>query len=321
MATAVEHGSEPRTPPSPPLSLPVSSLLGAVYVIGAIALVLYGVPLLWASLFGSEVIANSMIDWSLRQTVRAAAFIVLALAGRRILGDTAPKGIRGGIFLILAAFALWFFGWRALAMNVNGPTGMALSIAFGAVLLFFIVRFLIGKTGESWMISLEEQGWFHAAGYKRILGQRVRRLTILGLLLLGGSGVWSLSSQGVLPENWTLSMPYDMDPILVMPDARLMIPFIVMAFILWFAYRAVNVPNFAEFLIATEAEMNKVSWTPRKRLGQDTIVVLTATIAMALFLLIVDIFWGWLLSIHWVGVLPEKTTAPKKADDIGQARW
>ena len=36
MATAVEPGSEPRTP-SPPMSLPVASLLGAVYVVAAIA--------------------------------------------------------------------------------------------------------------------------------------------------------------------------------------------------------------------------------------------------------------------------------------------
>ena len=66
------------------------------------------------------------------------------------------------------------------------------------------------------------------------------------------------------------------------------------------------VPSFAEFLIATEAEMNKVSWTPKRRLMQDTIVVLTTTLLMALFLLVVDLFWGWLLSNHYVGVLPLK---------------
>ena len=47
MATAVETGSEPRTP-SPPMSLPVASLLGAVYVVAAaIAGVFYAVPTIW----------------------------------------------------------------------------------------------------------------------------------------------------------------------------------------------------------------------------------------------------------------------------------
>ena len=34
----------------------------------------------------------------------------------------------------------------------------------------------------------------------------------------------------------------------------------VLAFGLWLGYRIVNVPQFADFLIAVEAEMNKVSW-------------------------------------------------------------
>ena len=82
-------------------------------------------------------------------------------------------------------------------------------------------------------------------------------------------------------------------------------------------------PTFAEFLIATEAEMNKVSWSPKKRLAQDTVVVLTTTLLMALFLLVVDLFWGWLLSREIVGVLPSKAGTDKdKAGKAEQrARW
>ncbi len=36
---------------------------------------------------------------------------------------------------------------------------------------------------------------------------------------------------------------------------------------LWLAWRVVNVPSFADFLIATEAELNKVSWTTRRAAG------------------------------------------------------
>ena len=42
MATAVEAGSEPRTPT--PTGLAVTSLLGAIYVVAAIAGVFYAVP-------------------------------------------------------------------------------------------------------------------------------------------------------------------------------------------------------------------------------------------------------------------------------------
>jgi len=63
-------------------------------------------------------------------------------------------------------------------------------------------------------------------------------------------------------------------------------------------------------LIATEAEMNKVSWSTRRRLYQDTIVVLVTLAIMTLFLFVVDMFWGWLLSRSIVGVLPSKTDLP-----------
>ena len=42
----------------------------------------------------------------------------------------------------------------------------------------------------------------------------------------------------------------------------------------------------------------------KKRLAQDTVVVLTTTLLLTLFLLVVDLFWGWLLSRRVVGVLP-----------------
>ncbi len=34
---------------------------------------------------------------------------------------------------------------------------------------------------------------------------------------------------------------------------------------LWLCFRLVNMPRFADFLIAVEAEMNKVSWPTRPR--------------------------------------------------------
>ncbi len=64
-----------------------------------------------------------------------------------------------------------------------------------------------------------------------------------------------------------------------------------------------NFPPFADFLIATEAELNKVSWTTRPRLIQDTIVVLVTTFLLALFLFLMDQTWRVVLSWKPIGVL------------------
>src|SRR5207248_11144136 len=129
-----------------------------------------------------------------------------------------------------------------------------------------------------------------------------------GILLVGATGVYSLLFSGTVPESWVMAVPFADGPVTVMTDLRYVAPVVLMALTLWVAFRAVNLPTFAEFLIATEAEMNKVSWTSRKRLIQDTLVVLITTFLMTLFLLVVDLFWGWLLSMKYIEVLPSKAT-------------
>jgi preprotein translocase subunit SecE len=59
----------------------------------------------------------------------------------------------------------------------------------------------------------------------------------------------------------------------------------------WVSYRAVNLPGFADFLIAVEAEMNKVSWPTRGELFRASMVVLICIIILALILFGYDIFW------------------------------
>ena len=69
----------------------------------------------------------------------------------------------------------------------------------------------------------------------------------------------------------------------------------------WIVFRIVHYPPFAEFLIATEAEMNKVSWTSKEDLYRSTVVVLVAVLVMALYLFVVD--WIWLFMLRTLGVL------------------
>ena len=73
-----------------------------------------------------------------------------------------------------------------------------------------------------------------------------------------------------------------------------------------FAYRVVNFPAFGDFLIATEAELNKVSWSPWSKLKQDTVVVLVTVLLLTLFLFVVDQGWAWLLTRVGVVHVPEQ---------------
>lgn len=328
MATAVETSSQPQAP-SPPAGLLTASLLGAVYVLASLAVVLYAVPAIWDQYIAANVAMNGMVDATLRVLVKIGVIVALFWFGSSLAGANPPLGLRGGIFLIVFTAAIVFFLVRWIGTMVEGMPGQIFTAIVAGLLLFGAFKLITSPRGERWMIALEEGGWFHAKSYKRVLGIRVRRLTMLGILLLGGTGVYSLYFSGNLPVNWTIQIPFTQaegapegtpKTFTLLNDARIAIPLVLLALTLWVAYRLVNVPTFAEFLIATEAEMNKVSWTSRKRLGQDTVVVLVTTILMALFLLVVDLFWGWLLSTSIVGVLPAKST-DKKSNAVEAAKW
>ena len=72
---------------------------------------------------------------------------------------------------------------------------------------------------------------------------------------------------------------------------RYAIPSLLLILGTWIAYRMVNYPVFADFLIAVEAEMNKVSWPTRQELFRASIVVLVTIFALAAVLLMFDSFW------------------------------
>jgi preprotein translocase SecE subunit len=89
----------------------------------------------------------------------------------------------------------------------------------------------------------------------------------------------------------------------LMFSVHLIAPIVLAVLLVWAAWRSVNIPGFADFLIATEAEMNKVSWTNRRRLYQDTIVVLVTVFLFTGFLFVVDIIWIKVLSAPGIQVL------------------
>jgi preprotein translocase subunit SecE len=64
----------------------------------------------------------------------------------------------------------------------------------------------------------------------------------------------------------------------------------------WLAFRLVNLPKFAEFLISVEAEMAKVSWPSKQELFRATSVVIGSMAFLTLVLFLFDAFWAWLLT-------------------------
>jgi len=107
----------------------------------------------------------------------------------------------------------------------------------------------------------------------------------------------------------------------LLPSIQFTVPLLLLALSMWLAWRIVNMPTFADFLIATEAELNKVSWTTQKRLIQDTIVVLATVVLMAVYLFLMDQGWRVLLSSRLIGVLHLPKDQVEAKQTIEQKRW
>lgn len=374
MAVAVSSTSEPKQPKRPPeqANLIVSSLIGAVAVLLFAAFVLRGVPAVWDMLAAALGIKDKIVLMAVQVTAQLAAAIGLIYLSSRY-GATGQKatGVRGGIFFMIAIAFVGFFALKGLyhAATAGFSFGGIVVMLFYVVILFLIVQFFRTGRFTDWSVVLDQAGWFDTHTHKRTQGLRVRRLTILGILLVAGSGVWTLMNHNYLPQNAKVRLPDGtevnnrlgdwvvggtvLEPELVpdppkeslseekrkeieekrervraenrakprveggvtlLPDLEFTIPLLLIAFTIWFAWRAVNYPMFADFLIATEAEINKVSWASRKSLIRDTIVVLTTLILLTVFLFLVDVFWGFVLSRDVVRILPteeeQKAAAP-----------
>jgi preprotein translocase SecE subunit len=505
--------------------LAVSSLAGVIYVLGSVGLVVKGLPALWWVWL--HLSRDSFPAWALLIVAMFAAVCGLVYVGGKLLGPSPPRGVRAGIFVGLIGIVLiglitrWIGGaLDSLSFEhhwFSQQVGIWITIAIGVVLLGLLIRYFFHPRFEAFLQAFEDQGWFSANSYKASQGLRVRRGTMLGILLIVGSGVWayerSLQSGA---ENWEVGIPFtatesvrtrgDVDSapglnmdwgsqerisdagdwsqfkkdevvsvadvqdaqsklsednavkiregdaglfsaddfidhpnfvvkktafdkvqasrkeiqsaepiagfkpkppqaaavldryyvqqknqqlgqnyvkitrasqgdqfkvdeivpkdsfdaavkerqdaiamleseaqklrdegqaldarrkeesatalrlkmpeakeptpmegvmqsqmVTLVPSVRFVMPLILGAAALWLAWRVVNLPSFADFLIATEAELNKVSWTPRRRLVQDTIVVLVTTVLITFFLLFADLVWSQLLTR--VGVL------------------
>jgi preprotein translocase SecE subunit len=450
MALVVNHPE--TTPSSTRERLSIAIGAGVVYVLGSLGVLFRLLPWVWWVWLGVPENAGNFV---LLILLGLGAATALGYLGFRLIGPAPIPGLRAGLFLALFSLLLVLLLTRLVstwteygvyeARTLSEPVGLGLTIGVALGLLVLVVRLFFYKTGwQQRLIAFEEQGWFSTSSYKRSQGQRVRRGTILGLLILVGAGIYTLLAHRLLDNlgtrDWVVNIPFTgrvtvndpgdaskagmlppemqqvlgetqgdgshdlealrtvdlhsfrswnedlqknyvriekpndssfapgevvrksqleeeertlkarIDPSLkddarrkaetqalpttkppalakgdvryltltLLPNVKLTLPLLLAGLCLWLAWRVVNLPPFADFLIATEAELNKVSWTTRRRLIQDTVVVLTTVVLLTLFLFAVDVIWSILLSWKPIGVLkvgdPTQQVLEKKGE-------
>ena len=123
--------------------------------------------------------------------------------------------------------------------------------------------------------------------YKRTQGKYTRSLTFVGVMVLVIAGAVRLSEKlGSYTATSSVFIQFLLPAAIVLGVGFLM-------------FWLVNRPKTADFLIATEGEMKKVSWSSRKEIIGSTKVVIVTTFIVAAILFAVDllfrVFFGWLL--------------------------
>lgn len=118
--------------------------------------------------------------------------------------------------------------------------------------------------------------------YKRNQGRYARQVTFFAILVVVLLAGWQLMEQ-----SW----------VNLFTGARYLIPFLFIAVFAWLDFRLVNVPRFADFLIAVEAEMYKVSWPSYRELYRSSIVVIFVIFVLAALLFAFDLIWRALFEL------------------------
>jgi preprotein translocase subunit SecE len=120
---------------------------------------------------------------------------------------------------------------------------------------------------------------FTASRYKRSQGRIARQVTFFAMAAIVGVAAWRFSSAG---SDVT---------------GRFLLPLAVLAAGAWAAFRIVNIPRFADFLISVEAEMNKVSWPSRSELYRASLVVIVVIFLLTAILFTYDLALKFIVSL------------------------
>jgi preprotein translocase subunit SecE len=145
----------------------------------------------------------------------------------------------------------------------------------------------MGKTKGGFASPLVRE-MFQMSLYKRSQGRIARQVTFGAIVLLVAIGAWRTALY--LRDSMSLNQS-------TVAATALGVGLVGA----WIAFRLVNLPSFADFLIAVEAEMNKVSWPTRTELIRSSLVVIFSILFLATILFAYDLFWKALLEL--IGVV------------------
>jgi preprotein translocase subunit SecE len=120
-------------------------------------------------------------------------------------------------------------------------------------------------------------GMFNASRYKRSQGRIARQVTGGAVALVFAVLAWRMFEVAQTDTS------------------RYVVPGILLAVGVWIAFRIVNIPSFADFLISVEAEMNKVSWPGRTELWRASMVVIVVIFLLAGILFAYDLILKYVI--------------------------
>ena len=121
--------------------------------------------------------------------------------------------------------------------------------------------------------------------YKRGQGKHTRLCSAFSVTIIVGLGCLRLYSKLEATELglWVVTM----------------VPAGVFVFLSLLIFWLTNKPKVADFMIAAESEMKKVSWSSRKEVAVSTLIVIVVVVVMAGLLFVTDLsfrtFFNWLL--------------------------
>jgi len=325
--SVAEKPTMEQTQRNPQQQLAVGSAVGAVALLAGLGIIFAGLPVLWGEVWKS--VWETSLGFKPNEFLSEALLILvelLAIGGLMFFAygqlqmHTLP-GLRAGSFF--AAVALFLTLWIGALLGGQLEDQFADQPALGWIVLIAVMGAILAGVGylylkvpgwAAFLEAVEHQGWFHGVPYKGNQGVRVRRSTIVGVLAIGVFGIVAMVTHHLFGaeraggNDWYWLVPFSGDGSTVryvplMFKIHLLMPIVCSVALFWIAWRTVNVPMFADFLVATEAEMNKVSWTNRRRLVQDTIVVLVTVFLFTTFLFVVDVLWIKILGAPYIQVL------------------
>ncbi len=159
---------------------------------------------------------------------------------------------------------------RALGLEVLGVASALAYSVFG--------RHMSSKSVTSSLIP----ELFRFGVYKANQGRMVRQFTFFAIVVIAAFGCLTLFNSVLMGSGKSLQVG---------------LPLALWAFASWVAFRVVNFPRFADFLVSVESELEKVTWPSRTEVVQATMVVLFTMFSLGVFLFLIDLIWTWFFNV------------------------